>query len=31
MLRYVLHCGFEDDPRVASILEMMIREAIKGA
>jgi len=31
MLRYVLHSGFEDDPRVASILEMIIRDAIKGA
>jgi hypothetical protein len=31
MLRYVLHCGFEDDQRVASILEMIIQDAVKGA
>ena len=30
MLRYVLHCGFEGDQRVASILEMIIQDAVKG-
>ena len=30
MLHYVLHSGFEDDQRVVSILEMIIRDAVKG-